>query len=1291
MANSITQDVDIVSLLASMAQMQQNFQEALERMSETPKSTTSFHSFDASVELWQDYLQRFELHCKAFGKSQQKSSYFLSCQNHVVFKQLEALAIQKKKDITSSDWSTIKAYMSEVYDPKKYVVKERYLFWSSMGRKTGESVQQLADRARRLAATCDFASVTDPLDEALKLWFICSIQSKDVLKSLLSKKEDELTFERCVEEASRIESTAAAAREAEAKPKQVNFVDKKNSSSNNSNNQSASLSTSSKPKSGDSCPCLACGRTGHSRQNCRYKNAVCNTCQIKGHISPACLKKTVKTIAVVSCIGVPDEKILETVTLEGKLTVAVELDSGSPVNIMDCARWQKLGSPSLCKDNQQLQSCTQHSIPIKGYCIVKVAWEDQSAKVKWYVTETPKLNVIGRPGIRQLQISLDRHMLVNQIDQQHIDFSVLQKKCQELANQFPEIFKKELGCLKDFELDIKFKSDFKPMFCKPRQVPLAMMQDVEEAIEVGIKDGIWDPVKLNDCGTPIVPLRKALRPGQEKPSIRICGDYSVFINKQLEPHRLSLPLPEDLMRKLKGGCGYSKIDLASAYNQIKLSPQSAQRLALSTHKYTLLQRRLPFGILSAPGYFQDIMNTHFGSLPGVAIYLDDVLVSGINADDHIKNLSLVFNQLKDLGLRCRLDKCSFAQPSIEYLGHTLSASGISKGSSKLQAVLDMPPPHDVSSLRSFLGHVTFYNKFLPPSLSKTLHPFYHLLKKEVKWQWSKAEQEAFKEVKSLLSSDSVLVHYNPDLPLGLSTDASIVGIGAVLFHRYPDGSERPIYNISKCLSETQKRYGMVQLEALAIIYALKKFHQFVYGRSFILVVDHKPLLSLFGPSKSIPAMAANRLARWALTLAQYDYTIEYRESKKHGNVDALSRLPAHDDKVFDQEEQTDDGQTVLMINWIGKQVNDKSDTFALVSQSEKDDVIQAAIRYVNHGWPVHISKDQQELRILRANRNALSVEGKCLFAGHRIVIPRSLRERVLEILHQGHFGMQRMKQLARSAVYWPSIDNDIEEAVRICATCAEFATKPPPAAVHPWMLPEKPWSRVHIDHAIQFKGHEWLLIVDAFSKYPCIHPVSSVSSKATIAVLDIEFAHFGYPHALVSDNSSSFTSSEFQEWLSDRNIVHLTGAPYHPATNGQVERMVQSFKRFMVKSDLPLLQALQQFQLIYRRTPLASGRSPSELLNGRQIRGPIDLIFPNLTSKRQAENQLAVTPSTSRPVRRFGVGQDVFAADFRGSQVNWVHAKVSEAFGSLHYDVQLDDGSVWRRHVNQLKRCPNQS
>ena len=285
----------------------------------------------------------------------------------------------------------------------------------------------------------------------------------------------------------------------------------------------------------------------------------------------------------------------------------------------------------------------------------------------------------------------------------------LQEACQRVCQDFPDLFKPELGCLKDLQLEIQFKPDSKPLFCKPRVVPFALQEDLTQAYDVGIAKGVWRPAQFNSYGTPVVPIRKKAAEGSNAP-LRVCGDYLVTVNPQLEPHRYPMPLPDDLIRKLSGGYGFSKIDLADAFNQIMLGPESQKRLALSTHRGVLLQLRLPFGISSAPAHFQEIMDQLTSDLKGVAVYIDDILVSGVSAAEHLESLRALLQRLQDKGLRCRHEKCLFAQPSIEYLGFTLSGNGVAKGS-RVDAIQLMPAPTDVSSLRSFLGSVQFYGKF----------------------------------------------------------------------------------------------------------------------------------------------------------------------------------------------------------------------------------------------------------------------------------------------------------------------------------------------------------------------------------------------------------------------------------------------------------------------------------------------------------------------------------------------------------------------------------------------------
>ena len=408
----------------------------------------------------------------------------------------------------------------------------------------------------------------------------------------------------------------------------------------------------------------------------------------------------------------------------------------------------------------------------------------------------------------------------------------------------------------------------------------------------------------------------------------------------------------------------------------------------------------------------------------------------------------------------------------------------------------------------------------------------------------------------------------------------------------------------------------------------------------------------------------------------------------------LTNLTDHlADTSFDGEEMEDDVDSVCLVRTISRQIN-PDNPLLVVRETAKDPILSQLMRFVKEGWPHAFS---EELKDFKKLENSLSTENGCVFYGLRVIIPSTLRNHILKLLHLGHFGIQRMKQLARSTVYWPRIDFDIEDLCRKCTSCGQFQNKPDKPSIHPWMMPEKPWSRLHLDHAINFLGRNWLVLVDAYSKYPCIHPTTSTSSKSTTAILEQEFAHFGYPHTLVTDNATTFMSQEFQAWCKQRGIVHLTGAPYHPATNGAAERLIQSFKQALRKSSLPPKEALQEFLMQYRRIPFASGLSPSELLNGRRIRTKIDTLVPSIPhllqgrqSKQASKHSNAEDSEVvSKVEHHYSLGDPCYALYFgprRDRDPRWVPAIVTKVHGTRSVNVRvIPRGPTWRRHLDQLR------
>ena len=264
------------------------------------------------------------------------------------------------------------------------------------------------------------------------------------------------------------------------------------------------------------------------------------------------------------------------------------------------------------------------------------------------------------------------------------------------------------------------------------------------------------------------------------------------------------------------------------------------------------------------------------------------MVSGENGEDHRKNLEEVFRRLADAGLRLNPKKCVFLAEEVVYLGQKINKDGVKPVNDKVKAVTEASVPKNVSQLRAYLGMLNYYHRFIP-NLASEFQPLYKLLRKNEAWKWGPQQQRTFETSKEMLKSSKLIVHYDSKKEVLLQCDASPYGVGAVLSHVMEDGWERPIAYASRTLAPAEKNYSQLEKEALAIIFGLGKFHQYVYGRKFTIITDHKPLQGLFNEQKGIPVTAAERIRRWALTLSAYEYRIQYKAGSQHTN--ALSRIP----------------------------------------------------------------------------------------------------------------------------------------------------------------------------------------------------------------------------------------------------------------------------------------------------------------------------------------------------------------------------------------------------------------
>ena len=345
-----------------------------------------------------------------------------------------------------------------------------------------------------------------------------------------------------------------------------------------------------------------------------------------------------------------------------------------------------------------------------------------------------------------------------------------------------------------------------------------------------------------------------------------------------------------------------------------------------------------------------------------------------------------------------------------------------------------------------------------------------------------------------------------------------------------------------------------------------------------------PLLALMSEDKLISPLASARIQRWALALSNYQYHLRYKQGVQNSNADALSRLqvptPAKEVPV--------PAEVVLSLSV----VNDTPITAARIAQwTARDPLLSTVANYVRQGWP---SNTAEEFAVFPRRRDELSLQQGCILWGSRVIIPAPGRECLLEELHECHPGIVRMKAVARSYLWWPGLDRDIELKVRSCQTCQEHSKLPASANLHPWEWPGKAWYRLHIDYMGPFEGKMILVIVDAYSKYIDAHVVTSATTAATILRLRQTFSTHGLPCTIVSDNGSPFTSREFQQYCSMNGIKHIRSSPFHPASNGLAERAVQTIKGGHKKMGGDLETRMFEILGRYRITPqTTTGESPA--------------------------------------------------------------------------------------------------
>ena len=833
-------------------------------------------------------------------------------------------------------------------------------------------------------------------------------------------------------------------------------------------------------------------------------------------------------------------------------------------------------------------------------------------------------------------------------------------KVRDLLNQHKDIFSTGdtyIGHCTFVKHNINLTDDI-PFKQRHRRIPPAMIDEVRAHLEQLAASGI-----IRESHSPwasnVVLVRK--RNG----SLRMCVDYRQ-LNKRTIRDSYALPRAEELLDTLSGSKYFTVLDMKSGYHQVELLEEHKCRTAFTVGPLGFWEfNRLPFGLCNAPASYQRLMEQCLGDLNMkiCCIYLDDLIIFSDTLEEHLERLNTVLNRLKECNLKLSPKKCKFLQRRVKYIGHIVSEKGVEVDPEKVEKVINWPTPKNGDEVRQFTAFAGYYRRFVRDfsKIAKPLtelHPNTCLKKgKKVKcakpFHWGQEQEEAFEKLKNALSTPPVLGYANYEAPFEVHTDASLRGLGAVLYQKQ-DGMLRPISFASRGLKKSEKHYPAAKLEFLAMKWAVtEKYHDYLYGNKFTVVTDNNPLTYVLSKAK---LDAAGH--RWLSALASFDFDIIYRPGSANTDADILSRYPGNMDTeqisgesvkvvcgcltapvcplvsmsidILDVTEPTGQPMAQIDIRELRKQQNaDPCVGYWLRAVKDKKKPNRADIQSKED---IGMFKTFDNLKVIRGllYREVVSENE----TKHQLVLPFCYIEKVLMGLHNdmGHPGKDRTLSLLRDRFFWPGMTSDTEQWVSNCERCIKRKSKTDVRAPLVNICTFYPLELVCIDYLTlePSKGNisNVLVITDHFTRFAVAIPTRNQTAKTTAEALYNEFiVKYGIPARLHSDQGANFESSIIRELCEIMGMEKSRTTIYHAVGNGMTERFNRTLismlgtletekKKNWKQYIAPLVQAYNSIR------HESTGFTPYMLLFGREPKLPIDIAFglkENLELKSYSE------------------------------------------------------------------------
>lgn len=941
--------------------------------------------------------------------------------------------------------------------------------------------------------------------------------------------------------------------------------------------------------------CFKCGTVGHVSKECK-KDVKCFHCNKDGHIAPKCPEKSASVQQV--CQGVDD--LIRIPIKLFKLDTSAMIDNGSAVNIIQESAYFECGAPPLNIKKVVLTAFGGNEFSTLGSFDATIEVDEVKYFSEVHVVPnnvTKEKVLIGNKllketnyGVIDGKFMMQPKCFINQINAvqsaEEVDLSHLKEVQRSEVSSMIKTYKPSGSKSTQIELNIVLH-DETPIYMQPRRFAEIEKTEIDNQVDTWLKDGVVQQSN-SDFASGVVLVKK------KDNTSRLCVDYRK-LNLQIVPDRYPIPLIDEQIDSLKDARVFSAIDLKNGFFHIKVNENSVKYTAFVTHRGQFEFLRMPFGLRNGPAMFMRFINCVFRELlrQGIVLaYMDDLIVLSKDVPEGIERLKKVFSTAAEYGLQIKWSKCQILQRKVEYLGYVVEEGRMKPSDNKTKAVRNFPTPKNLKELQSFLGLTGHFRKFVQ-NYSLIAKPLSDLTKKDAEFIIGEEQQRAIENLKSALTKEPSLLLFRHGRETELHTDASKFGYGAILLQKCPDdGMLHPVYFMSRKTTPTEQNYDSYQLEVMAIVVALKKFRVYLLGIPFKIVTDCSAFEMTMRKKDLI-----TRVARWALKMQEFEYTIEHRAGARMMHVDALSRYPV---SVI-----TRDQQSVTMAIQKAQQDDDRIKTIIKVLESGPYD------DYVVKNDILYKVKDDQEL----------------------LVLPKNMQSEVINKLHgNGHFGVLKTEKLILRQYYFDKMKEKIATFIKNCVQCilGEKKSGRQEGYLHTIDKEGTPLSTWHIDHlgplpSTSKKYQHILVIVDGFTKFVWIFPVKSTTSRETIDKLEIVKAVFGSPRRLISDRGTAFTSNDFGEYIKENNIEHVTITTGVPRGNGQVERLnrtiISVLAKLSIEDPTKWFKFTNRLQQCLNSTHQRSiGTSPFQLLTGVQMRMADDILLRDIIEAETIDN-----------------------------------------------------------------------